>query len=127
MNHAGCSRHIHRQQRSPVSRRELDNEIFSRAEIVVLASAEQSRQDRAADIFEAIEAGALTWSKIYELGDVVAGQTKRRNDRQITIFKNNPLAVEFTALAWKVFQSAHRAELGEEIPAHYFPALKSLR
>lgn len=108
-------------------RRELDNETFARAEIVVLASSEQSRQDHAADIFEAIEAGALTWRKICELGDVLAGETKRRNDRQITIFKNNALAVEFTALAWKVFQSARRAGLGEEIPAHYFPAFKSLK
>jgi alanine dehydrogenase len=108
-------------------RRELDNETFARAEIVVLASAEQSRQDHAADFFGAIEAGALSWRKICELGDVVAGATRRRNERQITIFKNNALAVEFTALAWKVFQNARRAEVGEEIPAHYFPALKSLR
>jgi ornithine cyclodeaminase/alanine dehydrogenase-like protein (mu-crystallin family) len=93
----------------------------------VLASEEQTRQDHAADIFEAIEAGALTWEKMCELGDVLAGEKRRRNERQITVFKNNALAVEFTALAWKVFQSAHRADLGEEIPAHYFPALKPLR
>ncbi len=108
-------------------RRELDNETFARAEIVVLASEGQSRQDHAADIFEAIEAGALTWEKVCESGDVVAGEKRRRNERQITIFKNNALAVEFTALAWKAFQSAQQAGLGEEIPAHYFPALKPVR
>jgi ornithine cyclodeaminase/alanine dehydrogenase-like protein (mu-crystallin family) len=108
-------------------RRELDNETFARAEIVVLASEEQTRQDHAADIFEAIEAGALTWKKMCELGDVLAGEKRRRNERQITVFKNNALAVEFTALAWNVFQSARRADLGEEIPAHYFPALNPLR
>ncbi|MEX0805357.1 MAG: ornithine cyclodeaminase family protein [Candidatus Binatia bacterium] len=108
-------------------RRELDNEIFARAEIVVLASEEQSRQDHAADIFEAIEGGALTWEKVCELGDVVAGEKRRRNKRQITLFKNNALAVEFTALAWKSFQNAQQAGLGQEIPAHYFPGLKPVR
>lgn len=108
-------------------RRELDNETFARAQIVVLGSAEQSQQDHAADIFEAIDAGALTWEKLCELADVVAGEKGRRGERQITIFKNNALAVEFTALAWKVFQNSQQAELGEEIPARYFPALERHR
>lgn len=108
-------------------RRELDNETFARAEIVVLGSEEQSRQDHAADIFEALDSGALTWQRLCELGDVIAGERGRRDETQITIFKNNALAVEFTALAWKVFQMSQEAELGEEIPAHYFPALKRHR
>lgn len=50
----------------------------------------------------------------------------RRNDKQITLFKNNALAVEFTALAWKVFETAQKNGLGEEIPSHYYAGLKPL-
>lgn len=105
-------------------RRELDNETFARAAIVAIGSLEQSRQDHAADIFEAVAAGALDWEKICDLGEILTGQRAgRKNRAQITVFKNNGLAVEFSALAWKVYRLALAAGAGEEIPDHYFPAL----
>jgi ornithine cyclodeaminase/alanine dehydrogenase-like protein (mu-crystallin family) len=58
------------------------------------------------------------------LGEVVSGKKRRGSPKEITLFKNNALAVEFTALAWKVFQLVRETGLGEEIPAHYFPGLK---
>jgi ornithine cyclodeaminase/alanine dehydrogenase-like protein (mu-crystallin family) len=114
---------VNSDQRFP--RRELDNDTFARSDIVVIASLEQCQQDHAADIFESVEAGALSWKRVCELGEVVTGKRGRRNTpKQITLFKNNALAVEFTALAWRVFQIAQREGLGEEIPAHYFPGFK---
>lgn len=104
-----------------VPRRELDNRTFSRAALVGLGSVEQSKQDQAADIFEAIEAGALTWQRVCEIGDVIVGKRDgRMNDKQITIYKNNGLAIEFVALAAKVYQLAHERGIGEQIPGHYF-------
>jgi hypothetical protein len=44
--------------------------------------------------------------------------------RRITLFKNNALSVEFTGLAWKVFETARKDGLGEEIPSHYYAGLK---
>jgi len=105
-------------------RRELDNETFARSNLVVITSVEQSQQDHAADIFESVDAGALTWERVCELGEVVTGKRGRRNDKEITLFKNNALAVEFTALAWKVFETAQKDGLGEEIPSHYYAGLK---
>jgi alanine dehydrogenase len=104
-----------------VPRRELDNHTFARAAIVGLGSIEQSKQDEAADIFEAIEAGALTWARVCEIGDVIVGKHGGRvDDRQISVYKNNGLAIEFVALASKVYQLARERGVGEEIPAHYF-------
>jgi ornithine cyclodeaminase/alanine dehydrogenase-like protein (mu-crystallin family) len=57
----------------------------------VLASEEQSRQGHAGDIFEAIEAGALIWEKVCELGEVIAEKKRRHNEKQITLFKSNAL------------------------------------
>ena len=109
-------------------RRELDDETFARADIVVVGYLEQTQRDHAADIFEAIEAGALDWARVCELGDVISGKRPgRRNSDQITIFKNSGLAVEFVALASEAYQIARSQGRGEEIPSHYFSALRSPR
>ncbi|MBM4262570.1 MAG: ornithine cyclodeaminase family protein [Deltaproteobacteria bacterium] len=104
-----------------VPRRELDNRTFARASLVGLGSIEQSKQDHAADIFGAIDAGALFWEWVCEIGDVIVGKAPgRTDDRQITVYKNNGLAIEFVALAWKTFMLAQQRSLGEQVPAHYF-------
>lgn len=104
-----------------IPRRELDNETFQRAALVGLGSIEQSKQDHAADIFEALEARALSWERVCEIGDVIIGKYPgRSDDQQITVYKNNGLAIEFIALAWKVCQLALQHRAGEEIPARFF-------
>jgi len=110
---------VNSDQRIP--RRELDNRTFARAAVVGLGSVEQSKQDQAADIFEAIEAGALSWERVCEIGDVIVGKHRgRMDDKQISVYKNNGLAIEFVALASKVYQLAKDRGLGEKIPAGYF-------
>jgi ornithine cyclodeaminase/alanine dehydrogenase-like protein (mu-crystallin family) len=113
---------VNSDQRYP--RRELDNETFARAQIVAITSVEQTRQDHAADIYDAIAAGTLDWETICDLGEILTGERSgRTNHQQITVFKNNGLAVEFSALAWKVYELALAAGAGEQIPARYFPPL----
>ena len=110
---------VNSDQRIP--RRELDDRTFARAAIVALGSLEQSKQDQAADIFQAIEAGALSWERVCEIGEVIVGKHPGRiNKKQISVYKNNGLAIEFVALASKVYHLALERGVGEEIPAHYF-------
>jgi len=110
---------VNSDQRNP--RRELDDRTFARAAIVALGSLEQSKQDQAADIVQAIEAGALSWERVCEIGDVIVGKhTRRTNKMQISDYKNNGLAIEFVALAAKVLHLASEHDVGEEIPGHYF-------
>jgi ornithine cyclodeaminase/alanine dehydrogenase-like protein (mu-crystallin family) len=110
---------VNSDQRFP--RRELDNATFARAALVAIGYMEQTRQDQAADIFEAIAAGALSWQKICQLGEILTGARPGR-DRpdDITVFKNNGLAVEFVALAVKLYGLARSQGRGEEIPQRYF-------
>lgn len=104
-----------------IPRRELDNLSFARAALVGLGSIEQSQQDHAADIFEAIEAGALGWERVCEIGDVIVGKhSGRASAEQITIYKNNGLAIEFAALAWRVLTLASERGVGAEIPGQFF-------
>jgi ornithine cyclodeaminase/alanine dehydrogenase-like protein (mu-crystallin family) len=115
---------VNSDQRFP--RRELDNATFGRAHLVAIGYLEQTRQDHAADIFEAVEAGALDWARVCQLGEVLIGaRAARTRPDDITVFKNNGLAVEFAALAAKVYRLALERGRGEEIPARYFSGLRS--
>ena len=106
-------------------RRELDNATFARAHLVAIGYLEQTRQDHAADIFEAVEAGALDWARVCQLGEVLIGAgAARTQPDDITVFKNNGLAVEFVALAANVYRLALERRCGEEIPARYFSGLR---
>lgn len=110
---------VNSDQRIP--RRELDNRTFARASLVGLGSIEQSKLDHAADIFEAVEAGALSWQRVCEVGAVIVGKVPgRTDDRQITVYKNNGLAIEFVALAWKAFTLAQQRGIGGQVPEKYF-------
>ena len=106
-------------------RRELDNATFARAHLVAIGYLEQTRQDHAADIFEAVEAGALDWARVCQLGEVLIGaRAARTQPDDITVFKNNGLAVEFVALAANVYRLALEHRCGEEVPARYFSGLR---
>jgi ornithine cyclodeaminase len=115
---------VNSDQRFP--RRELDDATFARASLVVIGYLEQTKLDHAADIFEAIEAGVLDWRRICQLGELLTGARTGRNAfGDITVFKNNGLAVEFVSLAAKVFESARARGRGEEIPERYFSRPRS--
>ena len=115
---------VNSDQRFP--RRELDNKTFARASLVAIGYLEQTKQDHAADIFEAIQAGVLNWQRICQLGEILTGaRAGRTAPDDITVFKNNGLAVEFVALAAKAYEIARAQGRGEEIPEHYFSGLRS--
>jgi ornithine cyclodeaminase/alanine dehydrogenase-like protein (mu-crystallin family) len=102
-------------------RRELDDSTFARASLVAIGYVEQTKRDRAADIFQALEAGSLDWRRICQLGEILVGSRAGRvTPDEITVFKNNGLAVEFVALAAKVYGLAQSRGRGEEIPDRYF-------
>jgi ornithine cyclodeaminase/alanine dehydrogenase-like protein (mu-crystallin family) len=102
-------------------RRELDDATFARASLVAIGYLEQTERDRAADIFEAIESGSLDRRRICQLGEILVGSRAGRvTQDDITVFKNNGLAVEFVALAARVYDLAQSRGRGEEIPERYF-------
>jgi ornithine cyclodeaminase/alanine dehydrogenase-like protein (mu-crystallin family) len=71
-------------------RREVDDAVLKRCREVVVCSVEQSQQDRQALTWEAVERGVISWDKVRELGEIVAGKAKgRESDREITLFHNN--------------------------------------
>jgi ornithine cyclodeaminase/alanine dehydrogenase-like protein (mu-crystallin family) len=98
-------------------RREFDDAVIARADRVVATLKEQAIMDEQADLFEPVSAGVTAWSKIADLGELVAGKAEGRRSRaEITVFKqNSDQGVGFMALAKLAHDKARAAGIGIDI------------
>ena len=73
--------------------------------------------DEQADLFEPVERGIISWERISDLGELVAGKVAgRRTPEEITVFKqNSDQGVGFMALAQLAYDKARAHGLGVEI------------
>src|SRR5581483_7045795 len=71
-------------------RRDLDDRVIERADVIVINSRAQAAQDEQGDIVLPIQAGLLTWERVGELSELLTGQIPgRTSPDQITLYKNN--------------------------------------
>jgi ornithine cyclodeaminase/alanine dehydrogenase-like protein (mu-crystallin family) len=98
-------------------RREFDDAVISRADRVIATLKEQAIMDEQADLFEPVERGIISWERISDLGELVAGKVAgRRTPEEITVFKqNSDQGVGFMALAKLAHEKARAHGLGIEI------------
>lgn len=95
--------------------RELDTEIILRSKVV--GDSKTACFNEAGDIIIPLNEGAMDESHFYaELGDIVTGEKKGRvNDKEITIFKSNGLAIQDAATAKLVYEKAVEKGIGTHI------------
>jgi ornithine cyclodeaminase/alanine dehydrogenase-like protein (mu-crystallin family) len=98
-------------------RRELDDQVLARAEVIVATLKQQAIQDEQGDFIEPTSRGVIRWDQIKELANLVAGKvTGRTNESQITLFKqNSDQGLGFMALARLTHDKARTAGIGIEI------------
>src|SRR5690348_17053378 len=97
-------------------KRELDDEAVASADVIVVDSIEQSRQE-AGDLILAFRGDEICWTGVKKLSDVVAGKASgRTSDSEVTLFKSNGIASWDLAAAMKVYALAKEKELGRELP-----------
>jgi ornithine cyclodeaminase/alanine dehydrogenase-like protein (mu-crystallin family) len=98
-------------------RRELDDKVLSRADVIVATLRQQGVYDEQGDFIEPIENGVLQWDDVKDLSSLLAGKAIGRTaPEQITLFKqNSDQGVGFMALARLAHDKARRAGLGTEI------------
>jgi ornithine cyclodeaminase/alanine dehydrogenase-like protein (mu-crystallin family) len=98
-------------------RREFDDAVIARADRVIATLKEQAIMDEQADLFEPVERGIISWERISDLGELVAGKVAgRRSPDEITVFKqNSDQGVGFMALAKLAHDKARAHGLGIEI------------
>ena len=103
-------------------RRELDDETIRRAGLIVVGFKQQIFLDRQAEFAERLERGMVKPEDLHELGELLTGKCRsRRDDREITLFKNNTgMGIQFAATARKVYEKARQKGLGTELPLELF-------
>jgi ornithine cyclodeaminase/alanine dehydrogenase-like protein (mu-crystallin family) len=99
-----------------LNKAEIDVTTVHRADTIVCDSIEQCRLE-AGDFVQALEDGAVEWSNMHDLADVVAGrETGRKTAESITLFKSVGLAIEDVALAARLVELAGNEGLGKRLP-----------
>jgi ornithine cyclodeaminase/alanine dehydrogenase-like protein (mu-crystallin family) len=97
-------------------KRELDDEAVASADIIVVDSVEQSRQE-AGDLIIAFHGDEICWTGVKKLSEIVAGKASgRTSDAEVTLFKSNGIASWDLAVAMKVYAMARGKGLGRELP-----------
>jgi ornithine cyclodeaminase/alanine dehydrogenase-like protein (mu-crystallin family) len=106
----GC--HINAIGSNYLGRAELDVAALRRCTDVVVDSKDQARME-AGDFQQALEEGALHWSEIRELGQVIVGRYPvRRQPQDITLFKSLGIAIEDVVVAGRLYQKALAENVG---------------
>jgi ornithine cyclodeaminase/alanine dehydrogenase-like protein (mu-crystallin family) len=98
-------------------RRELDDETLTRAAIIGIASRALAEQDQQGDIYEQAQSGLISWDKVIDLSEIVAGHVNgRQNGADITVFKNNGgQGIAELAIADLILTRAREKKLGIEV------------
>jgi alanine dehydrogenase len=97
-------------------KRELDKEAVAGADVIVVDSVEQSRQE-AGDLILAFHGDESCWTGVKRLADVVAGKTGGRTSLgEVTLFKSNGIASWDLAVAMQVYAQARKKGLGRNLP-----------
>ncbi|MBN1984096.1 MAG: hypothetical protein JW795_21380 [Chitinivibrionales bacterium] len=95
--------------------RELDTAIVKRSRFI--ADSFDACMKEAGDILIPLQEGAVDKSHMYaELGELVTGKKSgRTNEKEITLFKSNGLAIQDVAAAKLVYDKARQAHIGTSI------------
>jgi alanine dehydrogenase len=97
-------------------KRELDDEAVASADVIIVDSIEQSRQE-AGDLILAFRGDEVCWTGVKKLSDVVAKKTPgRTSDTEVTLFKSNGIASWDLAVAMRVYALAKGKSLGRKLP-----------
>ncbi|TMA82963.1 MAG: ornithine cyclodeaminase family protein [Deltaproteobacteria bacterium] len=103
-------------------RKELDDEAIKKANLIVVGYKPQIFLDKQAEFHDRIERGIVKPEDLHELGDLVNGKCRgRENDKEITFFKNNTgMGIQFVATARKMYDKAREKGIGSELPLDLF-------
>jgi alanine dehydrogenase len=112
----GNGLHINAIGANHAHKRELDGEAVASADVIVVDSVEQARQE-AGDLIIAFQGDEVCWTGVKKLSDVVTAKTTGRTSAgEVTLFKSNGIASWDLAVAMKVYALAKDKGLGKELP-----------
>lgn len=107
---------------SYLPRLELDDRVIERSDKIIVGFKRQIFLDKQAEIYPRVQRGLIKEEDIHELGELLTGQCKgRENDKEIILFKNNTgMGIQFAATARVMYEAARKKGIGTELPAELF-------
>jgi ornithine cyclodeaminase/alanine dehydrogenase-like protein (mu-crystallin family) len=98
-------------------RREIDDGTLRRCDFIVALSKLQAIDSQQGDIYWPVQNGVITWEKVVDIADVLAGKAEgRTDDKQIILYKNQGgQGIVDIALAKKCYDLAKRHGKGYEL------------
>lgn len=107
--------HINAIGSNALHRRELEEKLVGRANLLVVDSRAQARQE-SGDLLGPVERGWMEWDLLPELSEVMVGKAPgRQSESDITIFESHGLGLQDVAVAAHVYRRAREAGIGEEV------------
>ncbi len=98
------------------TRREVDNDVISRVDTIVVDNLEEAKR-YSGDLLFSIDQGLVRWEQVQELASVAAGQSfGRPSNDSVTMFKSHGIGVSDVAAAAFVYKRAKEEGLGSKIP-----------
>jgi len=106
------------------ARRELDDEVARRADILIVNSLSQIKEDMQPEIMNPVRKGYITWEHVNELSELCMRTFPGRlGESQITVHSNNVgMGIQFAAVCKRVIEVARERGLGTELPGELFMA-----
>ncbi|MEQ8699657.1 MAG: ornithine cyclodeaminase family protein [Bauldia litoralis] len=103
-------------------RREVDDAVAGRSELIAVNLREQIDIDQQFDILSPIRKGLTSWENILELGDLCTGRHPGRTSAsQITFHSNNVgLGIQFASIGKRALEIAREQGLGTELDPELF-------
>lgn len=98
-------------------RREIDDKTLKRCDFIVALSREQAIDSQQGDIYWPVKNGVITWDKVVDIADVLAGKADgRTSDDQIILYKNQGgQGIVDIALAKRLYDLAREHGKGYEL------------
>jgi alanine dehydrogenase len=105
-------------------RTEADSTTMERCDLLVLNSQATLISNQQRELLDLIDAGRVSWDKVTELGQIVAGQhAGRTGDDQIIYYKSNTgVGIQFAAAGALIYEACKEQGLGHEVPTEWFGA-----
>lgn len=111
------SDHMHR-------RSEVDETTFTRSDLIVINSKPTALNNNQRELLDLIDNRRVSWDKVSELGDVLAGKRPGRTEEgQIIYYKPNAgMGIQFAAASKIVYDQCLKLKMGHELPDEWFGA-----
>jgi len=106
------------------ARREMDDEVARRADILIVNSLSQIKQDMQPEVMNPVRKGYISWEHVNELSELCTRQfVGRLGESQITVHSNNVgMGIQFAAVTKRVVEVARERGIGTELPGELFMA-----